>query len=54
MLLMYGTDHFEEYKRSLIKFVYQNLFTAMHSMIHAMHTLKIQYRNKRNEVYRDI
>ncbi|CAF4213809.1 unnamed protein product, partial [Adineta steineri] len=49
MRIMYGTGYSEEDKRSFVKFVYQNIFMAMQSMIRAMDTLKIQYRDKRNE-----
>jgi hypothetical protein len=50
MRIIHGTGYSEEDKRSHIKLVYQNIFMAMHSMIRAMDTLKIQYRDKRNEV----
>ncbi|CAF1024445.1 unnamed protein product [Adineta steineri] len=50
MRIIYGTGYSEEDKRSFVKFVYQNIFMAMQSMIHAMDTLKIQYRDKNNEV----
>jgi hypothetical protein len=50
MRITCGTHYSEERKRSYIKFVYRNIFMAMHSMICAMDTLKIQYRDKRNEV----
>jgi len=49
MRIIHGTGYSEEDKRSHIKLVYQNIFMAMHSMIRAMDTLKIQYRDKRNE-----
>ena len=51
MRIIHGTGYSEEDKRSFVKLVYQNIFMAMHSMIRAMDTLKIQYRDKRNEVY---
>jgi guanine nucleotide-binding protein G(q) subunit alpha len=50
MRIIHGTGYSDEDKRSHIKLVYQNIFMAMHSMIRAMDTLKIQYRDKRNEV----
>jgi hypothetical protein len=50
MRIIHGTGYSEEDKRSFVKLVYQNIFMAMHSMIRAMDTLKIQYRDKRNEV----
>ncbi|CAF4359468.1 unnamed protein product, partial [Adineta steineri] len=49
MRIIYGTGYSEEDTRSLVKFVYQNIFMALHSMIRAMDTLEIQYRDKRNE-----
>jgi GTPase SAR1 family protein len=49
MRIIHGTGYSEEDKRSHVKLVYQNIFMAMHSMIRAMDTLKIQYRDKRNE-----
>ena len=50
MRIIHGTGYSEEDKRSFVKLVYQNIFMAMHIMIRAMDTLKIQYRDKRNEV----
>ncbi|CAF1557687.1 unnamed protein product, partial [Adineta ricciae] len=49
MRIIHGTGYSEEDKRSFVKLVYQNIFMAMHIMIRAMDTLKIQYRDKRNE-----
>ena len=50
MRIIHGTGYSEEDKRAFVKLVYQNIFMAMNSMIRAMDTLKIQYRDKRNEV----
>ena len=50
MRIIHGTGYSEEDKRSFVELVYQNIFMAMYSMIRAMGTLKIQYRDKRNEV----
>jgi guanine nucleotide-binding protein G(q) subunit alpha len=50
MRIIHGAGYSEEDKRSYVKLVYQNIFMAMHIMIRAMDTLKIQYRDKRNEV----
>ena len=50
MRIIHGTGYSDDDKRSHIKLVYQNIFMAMHSMIRAMDTLKIQYRDKTNEV----
>jgi GTPase SAR1 family protein len=49
MRIIHGTGYSEEDKRAFVKLVYQNIFMAMHIMILAMDTLKIQYRDKRNE-----
>ncbi|CAF0751649.1 unnamed protein product [Didymodactylos carnosus] len=49
MRIIHGSGYSEDDKRSFVKLVYQNIFMAMHSMIRAMETLKIQYRDKRNE-----
>ena len=50
MRIIHGTGYSEEDKRAFVKLVYQNIFMAMHIMIRAMDTLKIQYRDKKNEV----
>jgi hypothetical protein len=50
MRIIHGTGYSDDDKRGHIKLVYQNIFMAMHSMIRAMDTLKIQYRDKRNDV----
>lgn len=50
MRIIHGTGYSEEDKRTFVKLVYQNIFMAMHIMIRAMDTLKIQYRDKKNEV----
>jgi GTPase SAR1 family protein len=49
MRIIHGTGYSDDDKRSHIKLVYQNIFMAMHIMIRAMDTLKIQYRDKRND-----
>lgn len=49
MRIIHGTGYSEDDKRTFVKLVYQNIFMAMHSMIRAMDTLKIQYRDKTNE-----
>ena len=45
MRIIHGTGYSDDDKRSFIKIVYQNIFMAMGSMIRAMETLKIPYRN---------
>lgn len=50
MRIIHGSGYSDEDKRSHVKLVYQNIFMAMHIMIRAMDTLKIQYRDKKNEV----
>ncbi|XP_041355994.1 guanine nucleotide-binding protein G(q) subunit alpha [Gigantopelta aegis] len=46
MRIIHGTGYSDDDKRSFIKIVYQNIFMAMGSMIRAMETLKIPYRNE--------
>jgi len=50
MRIIHGSGYSDEDRRSFVKLVYQNIFMAMNSMIRAMETLKIQYRNPSNEV----
>lgn len=50
MRIIHGSGYSDEDRRSFVKLVYQNIFMAMNSMIRAMETLKIQYRDPSNEV----
>ena len=50
MRIIHGTGYSDDDRRSFIKLVYQNIFMAMNSMIRAMDTLRIAYRNPSNEV----
>ena len=50
MRIIHGTGYSEEDKRSYTRLVYQNIFTSMQSMIHAMDTLKIPYKYEHNKV----
>ena len=50
MRIIHGSGYTEEDKRGFVKLVYQNIFMAMHSMIRAMETLKIPYKDPSNEV----
>ena len=50
MRIIHGSGYSEDDKRSFIKIVYQNIFMAMNSMIRAMDTLKIVYKDPQNEV----
>ena len=52
MRIIHGSGYSEDDKRSFIKIVYQNIFMAMNSMIRAMDTLKIVYKDPQNEVSR--
>jgi len=52
MRIIHGAGYSDEDRRGYTKLVYQNIFMAMHSMIRAMDTLKIAYKNKENEVRR--
>ncbi|XP_043577246.1 guanine nucleotide-binding protein G(q) subunit alpha [Chiloscyllium plagiosum] len=49
MRIIHGSGYSDEDKRSYTKLVYQNIFTAMQSMIRAMETLKIQYKYEQNK-----
>jgi len=50
MRIIHGSGYSDDDKRGFIKLVYQNIFMAMSSMIRAMETLKIPYKNPDNEV----
>ena len=50
MRIIHGSGYSDDDKRGFIKLVYQNIFMAMNSMIRAMDTLKIPYRDPENEV----
>ena len=50
MRIIHGSGYSDDDKRGFIKLVYQNIFMAMNSMIRAMDTLKIPYRDPLNEV----
>jgi len=49
MRIIHGTGYSEDDKRSFIRIVYQNIFMAMNSMIRAMDTLNISYKDPQNE-----
>ncbi|CAD5111859.1 DgyrCDS1125 [Dimorphilus gyrociliatus] len=49
MRIIHGSGYSDEDKRSFIKLVYQNIFMAMNSMIRAMDTLQISYKDPENE-----
>ncbi|XP_008587141.1 PREDICTED: guanine nucleotide-binding protein subunit alpha-11 [Galeopterus variegatus] len=49
MRIIHGAGYSEEDKRGFTKLVYQNIFTAMQSMIRAMETLKILYKYEQNK-----
>ncbi|XP_077997036.1 guanine nucleotide-binding protein G(q) subunit alpha [Glandiceps talaboti] len=46
MRIIHGAGYTEEDRKTFTKLVYQNIFMAMNSMIRAMDTLKIQYKNQ--------
>lgn len=50
MRIIHGSGYSDDDKRGFIKLVYQNIFMAMSSMIRAMETLKIQYKDPSNHV----
>ncbi|XP_069595557.1 guanine nucleotide-binding protein subunit alpha-11 isoform X1 [Dendrobates tinctorius] len=49
MRIIHGSGYSEEDKKGFTKLVYQNIFTAMQSMIRAMDTLKIPYKCEQNK-----
>lgn len=49
MRIIHGSGYSDDDKRGFIKLVYQNIFMAMNSMIRAMDTLNIPYRDPENE-----
>ncbi|XP_070495337.1 guanine nucleotide-binding protein G(q) subunit alpha-like [Chironomus tepperi] len=49
MRIIHGNGYSEADKRGFIKLIYQNIFTAMRSMIHAMDILHIQYSDNKNK-----
>nr|AGJ70285.1 G protein subunit alpha q [Terebratalia transversa] len=49
MRIIHGVGYTDDDKRSFIKIVYQNIFMAVTAMCRAMETLKIQYKDQRNE-----
>ncbi|XP_062399569.1 guanine nucleotide-binding protein subunit alpha-14 [Sardina pilchardus] len=51
MRIIHGSGYNEEDKRSFIKLVFQNIFTAMQSMLRAMETLQIPLAESKNEGY---
>ncbi|KAG2465750.1 GNA14 protein, partial [Polypterus senegalus] len=54
MRIIHGSGYSDEDKRGFTKLVYQNIFTAMQSMIRAMDTLKIPYKYEHNKVMRHL
>lgn len=50
MRIIHGSGYSEEDKRGFTRLVYQNIFTAMQAMIHAMNTLQIPYKCEHNKV----
>jgi len=50
MRIIHGSGYSDDDKRGFIKLVYQNIFMAMSSMIRAMETLNLPYKNPDNEV----
>ncbi|XP_072461050.1 guanine nucleotide-binding protein subunit alpha-14 [Notamacropus eugenii] len=49
MRIIHGSGYSDEDRRGFTKLVYQNIFTAMQSMIRAMDTLHIQYVSEHNK-----
>ncbi|KAM3849394.1 guanine nucleotide-binding protein G(q) subunit alpha-like [Diretmus argenteus] len=51
MRIIHGSGYSEEDKRGFTRLVYQNIFTAMQAMIHAMSTLQIPYKYEHNKAH---
>ncbi|XP_066499549.1 guanine nucleotide-binding protein subunit alpha-14 isoform X1 [Hoplias malabaricus] len=51
MRIIHGSGYTEEDRKSFTKLVYQNIITAMQSMIRAMEMLKISLSNPDNQAY---
>ncbi|XP_014016193.2 guanine nucleotide-binding protein subunit alpha-14 [Salmo salar] len=51
MRIIHGAGYSDEDKRGFTKLVYQNIFTAMQSMIRAMETLNIPFSDAQNKGY---
>ncbi|XP_063050935.1 guanine nucleotide-binding protein subunit alpha-14 [Engraulis encrasicolus] len=51
MRIIHGAGYTDEDKRSFIKLVYQNIFTAMQAMLRAMETLQIPLAENSNKGY---
>jgi len=51
MRIIHGSGYSDDDKRGFIKLVYQNIFMAMSSMIRAVESLMIPYKNPENEAY---
>jgi len=49
MRIIHGSGYSDDDKRGFVKLVYQNIFMAMNSMVRAMESLKIPYKNPDNE-----
>ncbi|XP_030422563.1 guanine nucleotide-binding protein subunit alpha-14 isoform X2 [Gopherus evgoodei] len=49
MRIIHGSGYTDEDRKSFTKLVYQNIFTAIQTMIRAMDTLKIPYTAKQNK-----
>ncbi|KAJ7986981.1 hypothetical protein DPEC_G00334010 [Dallia pectoralis] len=54
MRIINGKGYSEEDKRGFTRLVYQNIFTAMQTMIHAMETLQIAYKSDENQSHASI
>ncbi|KAI3382442.1 hypothetical protein SNEBB_003494 [Seison nebaliae] len=49
MRIIHGTGFSDDDKRSFIKLIYQNIYSAMNGMIRAMELLRIPYEDSENE-----
>ncbi|KAL6456805.1 hypothetical protein MHYP_G00353490 [Metynnis hypsauchen] len=54
MRIIHGSGYTKEDRKSFTKLVYQNIVTAMQSMIRAMEMLKIAFSNSENQAYANL
>ncbi|MGH0146621.1 UNVERIFIED_CONTAM: hypothetical protein FKN15_041232 [Acipenser sinensis] len=54
MRIIHGSGYTDEDKKGFIKLVYQNIFTAMQSLVWAMDNLRIQYKDEQNKENADL
>lgn len=54
MRIIHGAGYGVDDKRKFVKLVYENIFRAMHSLIYAMDSLKVQYEEPSSKEKADL